>query len=216
MQYEEQKRIVEALLFATPEPLTQQQITMVFETYPPDLSEIIADLREEYETQQHAFKILDIAGGYQLASRSEYETWIRRLLTKSGRLILSQAALETVSIIAYKQPISRVEIESIRGVDCSAVLKNLLSKNLIRIRGRDEGPGRPLLYGTTDRFLEYFGLDKLSDMPKLAEINELADANPDQVDAFPGLEIDLAEIEENDLGDNDENESDQVRNDSEE
>jgi len=127
-----------------------------------------------------------VAGGYQLLTHPEYELWVRRLLNKSGRLVLSQAALEALSIIAYKQPISRVEVEAIRGVDCSGVIKNLLGKKLIRIKGRAQGPGRPLLYGTTDKFLEAFGLGKLSDMPRLAEIKELDEGhfNPDQVNVF--------------------------------
>ena len=110
---------------------------------------------------------------------------VRRLLNKSGRLTLSQAALETLAIIAYKQPVNRFDIEAIRGVDCSGVLKTILERNLIKIKGRDEGPGRPLLYATTDIFLEYFGLNRIADMPKLKEIVELTESDSkDQLDAF--------------------------------
>jgi segregation and condensation protein B len=98
---------------------------------------------------------------------------------------LSQAALETLAIIAYKQPVNRFDIEAIRGVDCSGVLKTILERNLIKIKGRDEGPGRPLLYATTDIFLEYFGLNRIADMPKLKEIVELTESDTkDQLDAF--------------------------------
>ncbi|NOZ03925.1 MAG: SMC-Scp complex subunit ScpB [FCB group bacterium] len=173
MQEKEQQLIIEALLFASPEPLTQQQVNLVFESDPPRLKTVVEALREKYEQGGHAFEIIAVAGGYQITSKPEYEVWIRRLLKGSGRLLLSSAALETLAIVAYKQPLSRYEIEAIRGVDCSGVLKTLLSRGLIRIKGRDKGPGRPLLYGTTERFLENFGLAKLSDLPKLKEISEL-------------------------------------------
>ncbi|MDP7037258.1 MAG: SMC-Scp complex subunit ScpB, partial [Candidatus Marinimicrobia bacterium] len=155
---------------------------------PPILSSVIAELRNKYARENHAFEIQSIAGGYQLNSRPDFDIWIRRLLNKTGKLYLSTAALESLAIIAYKQPLNRFEIESIRGVDCSGVLKTLLNKNLICIKGRDEGPGRPLLYGTTDDFLEAFGLGKISEMPKLKEIIELTQEeeppNEMQVDIF--------------------------------
>ncbi|SVC61866.1 uncharacterized protein METZ01_LOCUS314720 [marine metagenome] len=180
--------VIEALLFASPHPLTQKQINQIFENDPPKLNSVIAELREKYTGENHAFEIQSIAGGYQLNSRPEYDIWIRRLLNKTGKLYLSTAALESLAIIAYKQPVNRFEIESIRGVDCSGVLKTLLNKNLICIKGRDEGPGRPLLYGTTDDFLEAFGLGKISEMPKLKEIVELTQdeelPNDMQVDIF--------------------------------
>ena len=180
--------VIEALLFASPHPLTQKQINQIFENDPPKLNSVIVELREKYTGENHAFEIQSIAGGYQLNSRPEYDIWIRRLLNKTGKLYLSTAALESLAIIAYKQPANRFEIESIRGVDCSGVLKTLLNKNLICIKGRDEGPGRPLLYGTTDDFLEAFGLGKISEMPKLKEIVELIQdeelPNDMQVDIF--------------------------------
>lgn len=147
--------------------------------------------------ENRPLEIQEVAGGYQITTRAEYETWVRRLLNKSGKLTLSQAALETLAIIAYKQPVNRFEIEAVRGVDCSGVLKTVLDRNLIKIKGRDEGPGRPLLYATTDTFLEYFGLNRISDMPKLKEIIELTkDDSEEQLEAFipepaqPSPEID--------------------------
>ena len=190
MYTEEQEElfIIEALLFASPHPLTQKHVNQIFENDPPKLNSVIDILRKKYNRENHAFAIQTIAGGYQLNSRSEYDIWIRRLLNKTGKLYLSTAALESLAIIAYKQPINRFEIESIRGVDCSGVLKTLLNKNLICIKGRDEGPGRPLLYGTTDDFLEAFGLGKISEIPKLKEIVELTEneelLNEMQVDIF--------------------------------
>ena len=178
MQQKEINQIVEALLFASPEPLTQVQINSIFEAdfIDPELTNlenIIEDLKGKYNKNDNAFTIAKIAGGFQLVSRSEYEVFIRRLLKKSGRLALTNASLETLAIVAYRQPVNRFEIESIRGVDSSGVLKTLLSKNLIKIKGRDSGPGRPLLYNTTEKYLEYFGLNNLSEMPKLSELSDL-------------------------------------------
>ena len=185
---QEELFIIEALLFASPHPLTQKHVNQIFENDPPRLNSVIDILRKKYNRENHAFAIQTIAGGYQLNSRPEYDIWIRRLLNKTGKLYLSTAALESLAIIAYKQPVNRFEIESIRGVDCSGVLKTLLNKNLICIKGRDEGPGRPLLYGTTDDFLEAFGLGKISEIPKLKEIVELTEneelPNEMQVDIF--------------------------------
>ena len=178
MQDSEIRKIIEALLFASPDPLTQTKVNGIFDPDTPNLKEVIEGLNEQYAQEDHAFEINQLAGGYQLVSRREYEHFIRRMLNKSGRLTLSNAALDSLAIIAYKQPMGRYEIEAIRGVDSSGVLKTLLNRNLIKIKGRDSGPGRPLLYQTTDKFLEHFGLNRLSDMPKLKEITELMEADP--------------------------------------
>ena len=177
MTGEEQLHILEALLFASSEPLTQTRVNLVFLDDPPQLNDLIPELQDKFYKENRPLEIQKIAGGYQIITRSEYETWVRRLLNKSGRLTLSQAALETLAIIAYKQPVNRFDIEAIRGVDCSGVLKTILERNLIKIKGRDEGPGRPLLYATTDIFLEYFGLNRIADMPKLKEIVELTESD---------------------------------------
>jgi segregation and condensation protein B len=178
MQDSEIRKIIEALLFASPDPLTQTKVNGIFDPDTPNLKEVVEGLNEQYAQEDHAFEINQVAGGYQLVSRREYEHFIRRMLNKSGRLTLSTAALDSLAIIAYKQPMGRYEIEAIRGVDSSGVLKTLLNRNLIKIKGRDSGPGRPLLYQTTDKFLEHFGLNRLSDMPKLKEITELMEADP--------------------------------------
>ncbi len=177
MQKKEELSIIEAMLVASPEPLTQQKVNLVFEADPPIIKEIVDQLNQRYISRGHAFYIEEIAGGYQIVTNSDYEVWVRRLLNKSGRLMLSNASMETVAIIAYKQPVSRVDIEAIRGVDSSGVIKTLLSKKLIKIKGRDSGPGRALLYMTTRKFLEHFGLSKLSEMPKLKEIKEISNAS---------------------------------------
>ena len=173
MRKSEIKKIIEALLFASPEPLTQAKVNAVFNPETPNLKNIIKDLNKQYNQEDHAFEIINIAGGFQLVSKKEYEIYLRRMLKKTGRISLSVASMDCLAIIAYKQPISRYEIEAIRGVDSSGVLKTLLNKSLIKIKGRDSGPGRPLLYRTTGVFMEYFGINRLSDLPKLKEISEL-------------------------------------------
>ena len=193
MQNSEIRKIIEALLFSSPEPLTQTRVNGVFNPDTPNLKEVVDGLNKQYAQEDHAFEIKQVAGGFQLVSRAEYEHFIRRMLSKSGRLTLSPAALDSLAIIAYKQPIGRYEIEAIRGVDSSGVLKTLLNRKLIKIKGRDTGPGRPLLYQTTNTFLEYFGLNRLSDMPKLKEITELMEADPtlgEQIAVFEDENVD--------------------------
>ena len=198
MQDSEIRKIIEALLFASPEPLTQAKVNGIFNPDTPNLKEVFLKLNEQYVHNDHAFEINQVAGGFQLVSRQEYEHYIRKMLSKSGRLSLSSAALDSLAIIAYKQPIGRYEVEAIRGVDSSGVLKTLLNRNLIKIKGRDSGPGRPLLYQTTDKFLEHFGLNRLSDMPKLKEITELMEADPtlgEQIAVFEENERDDTNID---------------------
>jgi segregation and condensation protein B len=198
MQDSEIRKIIEALLFASPEPLTQAKVNGIFNPDTPNLKEVVLKLNEQYVHDDHAFEINEVAGGYQLVSRQEYEHFIRKMLSKSGRISLSSAALDSLAIIAYKQPIGRYEVEAIRGVDSSGVLKTLLNRNLIKIKGRDSGPGRPLLYQTTNKFLEHFGLNRLSDMPKLKEITELMEADPtlgEQIVVFEESEPDDTNID---------------------
>lgn len=193
MLKKEINKIVEALLFASPEPLTQAHLNSIIEPdlVDPELTElenIIEDLKNKYLENDNAFTVVQVASGYQLVSRSEYEIFIRRMLKKSGRLTLTNASLETLAIVAYRQPVNRFEIESIRGVDSSGVLKTLLSKNLIKIKGRDSGPGRPLLYNTTEKYLEYFGLNTITEMPKLSELTDL-----DKTDSLDEAQTDAFE-----------------------
>ena len=178
MNSTEIKKIIEALLFATPDPLTQVKVNGIFDPDTPNLKIFVDELNEQYSNEDHSFEIRQVAGGYQLVARKEYEHLIRRLLSRSGRLSLSPAALDTLSIIAYKQPVSRYEIEAIRGVDSSGVIKTLLNRKMVKIKGRDTGPGRPLIYQTTNMFLEHFGINRLSDLPKLKEITELMESDP--------------------------------------
>jgi len=166
----EQKRIIEALLFASQDPLSASRIQAIIEA--SDRRAIVRDLRDlqrEYEEWGRSFHLVEVAEGYQLRTRPEFGPWVRRL-RRQGALRLSRASLEVMAIIAYKQPVTRSEIEHVRGVDSGAVLRGLLEKGLLKILGRKDVPGRPLLYGTSRRFLEVFGLKDLSSLPDLHEI----------------------------------------------
>ena len=203
MDVKESDQIIESLLFASPDPLSQSLLNQVFDKPVPSLNEAVIRLNEFYLKNKKPYFIDNIAGGYQLVTKPEFDIWIRRLLGKSNKLILSAAALDTLAIIAYKQPIGRYDIEAIRGVDASGVIKTLLSRNLIMIKGRGDGPGRPLLYSTTKLFLEKFGLNRLSDMPKLKEVSEIIESDPSL-----GEQITVFENEEgavNDEGESGEN-----------
>ena len=198
MQKKETDQIIEALLFANPSPINQAQLNQVFNSPVPSLKDSVKRLNNFYLKYEKPYSINSIAGGYQLATNSDYDIWIRRLLRKSNKLTLSSAALDTLAIVAYKQPIGRYDIEAIRGVDSSGVIKTLLSRNLIKIKGRGDGPGRPLLYSTTKSFLEYFGINRLSDMPKLKEVSELIEADPslgEQITVFENEYTKIDDIE---------------------
>ena len=198
MQKKEIDQIIEALLFANPSPINQAQLNQVFNSPVPSLKDSVKRLNNFYLKYEKPYSINSIAGGFQLATNSDYDIWIRRLLRKSNKLTLSSAALDTLAIVAYKQPIGRYDIEAIRGVDSSGVIKTLLSRNLIKIKGRGDGPGRPLLYSTTKNFLEYFGINRLSDMPKLKEVSELIEADPslgEQITVFENEYTKIDDIE---------------------
>ena len=200
MKKKESDQIIEALLFANAMPINQAQLNQVFDSSVPSLKESVERLNDFYLVNEKPYSINSIAGGYQLVTNPDYDIWIRRLLGKSNKLTLSSAALDTLAIIAYKQPIGRYDIEAIRGVDSSGVIKTLLTRNLIMIKGRADGPGRPLLYSTTKRFLDHFGLNRLSDMPKLKEVSELIDSDPslgEQIAVFETEELKENENEDN-------------------
>jgi segregation and condensation protein B len=166
--------IVEALLFASDSPVPMGKIrSIVDDVTAQQVDDIVAQLNGEYENQGRSFHIIEVAGGFQFATHPQYASWIKRLYRGRRLPRLSSAALETLAIIAFKGPIIRSEIEAIRGVSTEGVLKTLLERNLITVTGRQEGPGRPLLYATTQDFLIYFGLKSLSDLPKPKELEEL-------------------------------------------
>ncbi len=168
---EEIKPIVESLLFAAEEPVSLRKLTDIIEGVDSlEIQEAITQLKSDYDVQGRSFQIEEIAGGYQLFTRPEYYEWIAKLRKKSGETKLSQAALETLAIIAYKQPILRANLEAIRGVQSGQIIRLLMEKDLVKVVGRDESLGHPLLYGTTKKFLEYFGLKDIKDLPKIEEL----------------------------------------------
>ena len=171
--HEDGRDLVEALLFGSEEALSVDGIASVLGCYPADVSAAIEQLNSDYEEQGRAFTLRELAGGVQLVSRRRYGELLRKLLKTRIKQRLSRAALETLAVIAYKQPLTKSEIEAIRGVKADGVIRTLLDRKLVEIGGRSEAVGRPLLYRTTRDFLEYFGLRDLDELPRLKEIKEL-------------------------------------------
>ncbi len=178
------KNILESLLFVSDEPLSARQLGKLLpEADTRQIRQAMSELAADYDNRQTSFHLGEVAGGYQLRTRPAYTEWIRRLVQpKPARL--SRAALETLAIVAYKQPVLRADIEHIRGVDSGGTLRLLMERNLIRILGRKEIPGRPLIYATTKLFLEIFGLKDLKELPTPAEIESL-DAYDGQKNPLP-------------------------------
>lgn len=166
--------IIEALLFVSDEPLSLERIEAVLDGYSKaEVSRLLADLQEQYRQPDRGIFVSEVAGGYRLITKPEAAPWIQRLRgSKPARL--SRAALETLALIAYKQPITKPEIVAVRGVMVDGVLKTLVERDLVRILGRKPEVGRPILYGTSRSFLEYFGFKDLSELPTLKEIEALA------------------------------------------
>jgi len=162
--------VIEAILFATDEPLTEGRLAKIVETTSGQVRKCIKALNEKYEKNHNAFRIEQIAGGHQMLTLGAYDSWLRKMLKARSDSKLSPAAMETLAIIAYKQPVIRVDIEAIRGVAVGEVIRSLMYKGLVKIVGRAEILGRPMLYGTTKKFLEVFGLHSLKDLPKAEEL----------------------------------------------
>jgi segregation and condensation protein B len=166
------KKHTEAVLFATGSPLSARRVAEALETTEGTVRGLVDELRGEYDASSRAFTIEEIAGGYQVLTRSEYAGVVQRLFHVERQHKLSGAALETLAIVAYKQPIMRVEIEDIRGVQVQPLLKSLMEQGLVRIVGRAEALGRPMLYGTTQKFLLQFGLKSAKDLPPVEELRK--------------------------------------------
>ena len=176
------KGIIEALLFTSDKPVMLEQIKDVIEaTDAAQIRETVSALQNEYTEKKSGMVIVEIAGGYQMLSNSEYALYIKKFYHTKHKEKLSKPALETLAIIAYKQPVSRLDIELIRGVNCDGVMFHLLEKELIKIVGRKDVPGRPYIYGTTKQFLEYFGLKSLDDLPKLEDFISMQEASAQPV-----------------------------------
>ena len=172
MERDELKSIVENVLLAADQPVNAAELEKIFlnTAEKNDLQLILEELKEEYQSRN--LQILEVADGYQLCTRHEFNEWIRKFLKLDRSSRLSQPSLDTLSIIAYKQPLTRQEVDDIRGVDSSGVVKTLLEKKVIGPAGRKKVPGRPIMYRTTQKFLEYFGLKDLSDLPTLEDLKE--------------------------------------------
>lgn len=162
-----QKRIVEALLFLSEEPVKSDKIAIVLSVSPDEVDKLIIEIKKDLSDFNRGLQVYEAAGGYQMGTLPELAPYIEKAFSEDVSSNLSAAALEALAIIAYKQPVTRIEIESIRGVRSEHVLENLLKRKLVRISGRKEGPGRPMLYSTTPDFLKYFGLKELGDLPAL-------------------------------------------------
>lgn len=166
------KQVVEALLFAAQEPLSLSRLVRIIGKDPLEIMQAIDALNQDYAATNRSFRIHQVSAGYQLYTLPEYSQWIKSLFEHTHRARLSKASLEVLAIIAYEQPVTRPEIERLRGVDSSGPLMTLLERRLIRIDGRAKRPGNPFLYRTTKEFLRYFGINDLSDLPSKEDLEE--------------------------------------------
>ena len=194
MESEELKSIVENVLLAADQPINAGELCKIFldGTDKDQLQSILDELKEEYSSRN--LQVTEVADGYQLCTRHEYNDYIRKFLKLDRSTRLSQPSLDTLSIIAYKQPLTRQEVDEIRGVDSSGVIKTLLEKKVIGPAGRKKVPGRPIMYRTTQKFLEYFGLKDLSDLPTLEDLRE--ELEGDEVPLQTQIEFSASEASE--------------------
>ena len=175
MPQDNAKSVIEALLFATDKPLTTEQAKNVLDNLEPsEIRALIEALKSEYEESNRGIRIIEVAGGFQMITSPDFAPFLKKLFKVRHVERLSKPALETLAIIAYKQPVTKFEITSLRNVNVDGVINNLLEKNLVRISGRKKAPGRPYAFSTTKQFLEYFGLKSLEELPKMEEFSALA------------------------------------------
>lgn len=189
-------KVLEALIFASDEPLSEKTINELLAeselqefANPEMIQSAIQTINDELAGNARPYSVVKVAGGYHFVTRSQYGVYVQRLLKAKSRKRLSQAALETLSIVAYKQPVSKPDIESIRGVNSGEIMNSLLDRGLVTIVGRAETPGRPLLYGTTAEFLRIFGLAALDELPRMKEIDELIALQPQNLAAELGSAV---------------------------
>jgi segregation and condensation protein B len=207
--------IIEALLFASERPLSAREIHACLpDENLSDIKQALNNLQTEYDAMGRSFVLKEVAQGYQFRTQSEYASYVLQMF-KTSPTRLSRAALETLAIIAYKQPILRQEIERIRGVDVGGILKTLLEKGLIRIMGRKNLPGRPLIYGSTNKFLEVFDLKDLESLPKLTEIKNLVAGEEPPVTILEEERQEQAFGNEENTGDKDNQNGEETRSTSE-
>ncbi len=199
---QEVRAIIEALIFAAPQPVTPREIYQVLGgVAKEDAQTALEQLKEAYAQEGRGLQVVEVAGGYQITTRPEYNDWVRELISPKGPTRLSIQALETLAVIAYKQPVTLPEIIELRGVKSGGVIKTLLERRLIRIVGRKEVVGRPMLYGTTKDFLLHFGLKDLAELPKVEEFAEVLGEEVDvaglkkAIDAPRPIEVPLSDEE---------------------
>ncbi len=167
MEIDHKKAIIEALLFVREEPLKSEEIASILDITADETSALIAELDRDFGNDRRGLQIVNVGGGYQLGTRPDLAPYLEKLFYKETIGSLSTPALETLAIIAYKQPVTRLEVEAIRGVSSDGVLDNLIRRRLIEVCGRKDTPGKPMLYSTTPEFLKYFGLKDLNELPPL-------------------------------------------------
>lgn len=186
------KSAIEALIFASDKPITTEQLKKVLGDLDiPSINKIITELKNEYEAQNRGMRVVEIAGGFQMITNSNFAPFLKKLFKNRYSDKLSKPALESLAIIAYKQPLTKSEIESLRNVNVDGVMKSLIDKNLIRVCGRKKIPGRPFVFGTTREFLEHFGLKSLADLPKMEDFTVLAQQQEAQTAIEPISQTDL-------------------------
>jgi segregation and condensation protein B len=181
MENSKQNTIVEALILASPEPIAARRISEAGSGLTPGkVTQAVAELNRGYEKIESSFRIREVAGGYQFYILPDFSKFVDAIFTRRRKLRLTRAAMETLAIIAYRQPVTKVDIEHVRGVSSDGVLHNLLEKKLVNIKGRAESAGRALQYGTTDEFLKFFGINALEDLPQMSEIEEILKSSGDE------------------------------------
>ncbi|MEN8262620.1 MAG: SMC-Scp complex subunit ScpB [Nitrospirota bacterium] len=178
MEDREAKSVIEAILFMSGEPVSLDSLRKVIEIDKYNTERLVRELINDYSLKNSGLLLLEVAGGFQLVTNPACAPWVKKLLSTSVPKKLTQSSLETLAIIAYKQPIIKAEIEAIRGVNSDGVVKTLLDRRLVKLLGRKEVPGRPLMYGTTNEFLHYFGLKDLTELPTLKEFQEIEVPEP--------------------------------------
>ena len=182
MKAKEPEQIIEAILFSSPQSISLKQMSELMGTENSrDLKKLIQNLNKQYDVSGRVFRIQEVAGGFQMRTEPKFRPWIKKL-EPIKPIKLSLPTIETLAIVAYKQPITRANLEFIRGVDSSYTLRTLLQRKLIRIVGKEPVPGRPILYGTTQFFLEVFGLKNLNNLPSLAELDMVEETEEEKVD----------------------------------
>lgn len=190
------KSVIEALLFASEKPLTIEQAKKVLDNLEAsEIRAVLEGLKAEYEQANRGMRIIEVAGGFQMITAPNSAPFLKKFYKDRHVERLSKPALETLAIIAYKQPLTRTEIEFLRDVNVDGVMKSLLDKNLIRISGRKKSPGRPFVYGTTRQFLEYFGLKSLEELPKMEDFSAMV-TNKENAEIEPIAETNTEELNE--------------------